>query len=232
MSKGPSAPIGRNCVDGPAATLFSTPGRVEINDLSNEILLQIIRWVGTGSVATMGLRNPRHLLSLALCSRRFYNLTEPVLYSGFTQSIYAPKSDENFLLYLRRILASPHLARCLKQFRGVARSNDTDSLLPVASELTDPDWTRLRTAIHGASTSDDGAATWIQAVEKGEWNAMVALLLSITPNIEELTFSDWPYQNGDYTYLFRFLDKARKLQGLAKESPFAMSKLRNVSIQY
>lgn len=232
MSTEHHALTGVTCVDGPAATSTSAPGRVGINDLSNEILLQIINRVGNDSVANVVLRNPRHLLSLALCSRRLHKLTEPVLYSGFTQSIYAPKSDKNFLLYLRRILASPHLARCLKQFCGAARLNDTDSLLPVASELTDLDWTRLRRAVHGVSASDDEAATWIQAVEKGEWHALVAVLLSVAPNIEELAFTNWAYQNDDYTYLLLFLDRARTLQDSVEESPFAMSKLRNVSVHY
>ncbi|CAM6089446.1 unnamed protein product [Calypogeia fissa] len=216
-------------VNHSAAICISDPQPGGINDLSDEVLLEIIQRIGDEEGSPW---SSRHLFNLAVCSRRFYKLLEPELYSKFSQSNNEPNGQRHFLLFLKRILARPDLAQSLKRLCAAACSNEAEWLLPVESELGDEDWIRIRKVVNEVSRTEDEAERWITALEVGQWAAVMALLLSVTPNLEELEINEWSYHNGDYENLLEALERARILQDLGKESLFSMSKLRVVSVNY
>ncbi|CAM6088997.1 unnamed protein product [Calypogeia fissa] len=215
-----------------AAMLTSDAEAVGIDDVSDEIVVQIIQRVGAGCRGDDGEWRSRDLFNLAVCSRRFYQLVEPELYSEFVQNTSEIKYERHFLLFLKRILARPDLAQCLKRLWTTACSNKAESLLAVESELAEGDWKRIRKVVNEASRTEDEAARWIRALELGQWAAIMALLLSVTPNLEELEISEWSDHNLYYEHLLEALERARILQDSGKESPFSMSKLRIVSVNY
>ncbi|CAM6112715.1 unnamed protein product [Calypogeia fissa] len=203
---------------------------VGIDDLCDEILLEIIQLVGAERQGDDEWSS-RDLFNLAVCSRRFYQLVEPELYTEFAHSSEL-KHRRYFLLFVKRILARPDLAQCLKRLWAAACSNEAAFLLPVGSELAEEDWKRIRKVVNEASRTEDEAEIWIRALELGRWAAVMALLLSVTPNLEELEIKEWFYHNLDYEHLLEALERARVLQDSGEESPFSMSKLRDVSVNY
>lgn len=86
------------------------PGNLTINDIPDEILLYIIKWVpiyhksdlSIVSYGQLSLRN------LALCSRRFHQLVEPILYERLYHNRHTPQNG------IVVFLARPDLAKRVK----------------------------------------------------------------------------------------------------------------------
>jgi hypothetical protein len=107
---------------GPEANI---PGRVTINDLPSELILNIIKYIpdsinsGEGHVVwpieeDFPRYNSCSLLQLALCSHSLRRLVEPVIYERFHHG--RKTSTKGFLLFLIRILTRPDLGRYVRVF--------------------------------------------------------------------------------------------------------------------
>jgi hypothetical protein len=91
----------------------SNPGRVGINDLSNEMLISIIRWVSINN--NNGRRLAGSLANVALCSRRFNALAEPILYEELKETSYESIDAVYAYLCLKKLSERPDLARSVKR---------------------------------------------------------------------------------------------------------------------
>jgi hypothetical protein len=192
-------------------------GSLGLHDLSNEILINIIEHVV----------HAKYLLSLALCSRRLCELTEPILYAEFQQT-----TDRSLPSFLRRLLARPNLASRTRSFTGTALHYDDDDL--DISTFVEEDWTRVRAAARAASINEAQAGWWIEDAEHGYWDALAALFLSVTPNLEEIKICNWGFnsEEGETSFFDAVLGRAADLQNKAMPSPYAMSNLKDVSLIY
>ena len=197
-----------------------------LEDLPNELLNKIIRQVQSTDIDNYKdtvTRLQDSVYVLAQCSSRFHDLALPVLYNrvyiGETKSL--PK-------FLCRILARPDLARSLRAFEGVLLASEGDM-----SSITDIDYSRISNAIRVASRSDDEAESWFQSIRDGNWDAMIALVLSIVPNIQELSLINWWYSGDDRLSLYTptILQRAFDLQNQVEVPPLAMVALREIKLR-
>ena len=119
-------------------------------------------------------------------------------------------------------MVRPDLARCLRAFEGELSAASSNM-----SCVTDIDYGRINTAVRVASRSDEEADKWIHFIKKGVWDAMIALLLSVVPNIEELGLSTI-LDGRDPSLTNMMLNRAFDLQNQAEVFPLAMAALRKV----
>lgn len=107
--------------------------------LPNEVLAQVFLQVD----------DPSTLYDLALCSRRIHEIVEPVLYS-----VFRDVEGHDLALFLRTILAKPHLRKHVRTFDSCdgryyffrvtgAQMHDTEPLFSM-DIFGQEDWSRLR----------------------------------------------------------------------------------------
>ena len=206
--------------------------KLSLEDLPNEILLIIIRQVRHEEISAYEetrVLPSTSLLSLMQCSSFFHNLAIPVLY---THVIF--QGNKHLPMFICRILARPDIARCLRTFKGELCeedleddvSSDLDAEADM-SQITDIDRVRISTAVNATGRSTQ----WIENIEDGQWDALIALFLSIVPNIKELILEGWWHRITRTSLLVTAMlgcTDDRQLQ--AKMSPSAMSSLRRVSL--
>ncbi|OBT84025.1 hypothetical protein VE02_07094 [Pseudogymnoascus sp. 03VT05] len=220
------------------------PGRVTINDLPSELLLNIIRYIpdsinsGEGHVVwpiqeDFPRYNSRSLLQLALCSHYFHELTDPILYERFHHG--TKTSTKGFLLFLKRILSRPDLGRSVRIFHmdgteapglGVIIEEDYEDKYSTYKEdydgyydsdfdlscFTAEDLKDVRKKIAEASTTTLECYEWAMAVEKGDLNALIAPILTLTPNLQVLDIDMWTRPDSVPPILTRMLAQAGQLQ--------------------
>ncbi|KAH6668981.1 hypothetical protein B0J14DRAFT_154060 [Halenospora varia] len=223
-----------------------------LNLLSDELLLQIIEYVGCstefseyGGIAQHG---PKQLQKLASCSRRLHKITLPVLYSHYRehQEHTDTATKENCLqLFLCQILEKPELANYVQVYHGLARDNqdfddnvvdedywhDDDSL--DMSSLEEKHWEAISDLLDMVTNHDvDEAAKWGLAIKRGSWDATTAFLLSILPNLEELEFEGYSYTDAVYPYIMRVLSRAKSKQERGDSGRGSLHKLSRVALEY
>ncbi|OBT70973.1 hypothetical protein VF21_10044 [Pseudogymnoascus sp. 05NY08] len=240
------------------------PGRVTINDLPSELLLNIIKHIpdsinsGEGHVVWPIQEDfPRYnscsLLQLALCSHSLHRLVEPVIYERFHHGY---TSTKGFLLFLVRILARPDLGRYVRVFHvdstrapglGTIMEDSYDDPRHEYREDHDgryhsdfdlsyfsaEDLGAVRKKIAEASKTTQEAYEWIISVEKGDLNALIALILALTPNLQVLDIDMWIRPDSAPPILPRMLAQAGKLQRERQLGhPFALWGLKKVVVRY
>ena len=196
-----------------------------IRHLPNEVLHQIIQLIlpididcYCRSFFSLGTRN---ILNVARCSSHFRDLALPILY---TNSIF--NSAENLPTFIYSILARPDLVRCLRRFSAWSQDWSADM-----SRITDTNQIRLNAAIRVASRSDADAEKWIKSIKSGNWDAMIALILSIVPNIEVLHLVNYTGVNDQVgPFIPTIFRNAMNLQNQAEVAPFAMEYLHHISL--
>lgn len=210
----------------PSASSISQKRPPSLLDFSNEILISIIQYVNSGSHDSDGdyvmPRGSRNLLALALCSRHIYELAEPVLYSAFRQS-----GNQALPSFLCRILERSDLARRVKLFYGASIPDYLDM-----SGLKDQDWSRIRKACREAFSPNLGiefVEIWTSAIGYGSPDATTALVLCLTPNLEELQFRDYAI---GYEFIHLFVDRAAEFQIRSELSSFSLPNLKSVSLDF
>ena len=197
-----------------------------LEDLPNEILDRIIENVDTDA--------NDDLLNLARCSSRFHRLAEPILYTDvLIRDNILHGSSPGSLPFLCRILARPDLARRVRFFHGAANDPKFSGDHLDTSGLTETDRMRICTAVRATSCSEQSTQEWIESVAWGSWDSIMALILSVVPNLEELNFEDWGHSNDAYPFITQFFDRAANLQERALlASPFSLRNLRRISLVY
>ncbi|KFZ09383.1 hypothetical protein V502_08788 [Pseudogymnoascus sp. VKM F-4520 (FW-2644)] len=199
--------------------------------------------------------NSCFLLQLALCSRRLHHLVEPVLYERFHHG--AMTSGKGLQLFLLRILARPDLGRCVKIFHvddtrapilGFIFSDDEDDNTYTFTEecvdLYETDFEDvicftaegLEAAgrkITEASTTTQESSEWVAGVEKRDLNAMIALILTLTPNLQVLDIDMWTRPDSVPAILTRMLGLVGQLQRERQRgNPLALWGLKKVVVRY
>lgn len=121
----------------------------------------------------------------------------------------------------------------MRSFHGIACGSEyADESLDMSS-LTNADRVLIQKAVLTASEGNEQAVDWFKAVEDGTWDSIMALILSLTPNIEELEFEGWNDNNDQYPFLIRAFERARNLQGQASlESQYSLRNLHKILIAY
>ncbi|OBT62716.1 hypothetical protein VE03_07079 [Pseudogymnoascus sp. 23342-1-I1] len=231
-------------------------GRVTINDLPSELIVRISKYIPDSIISGKDFPryNSRSLLQLALCSRRFYRLVEPVIYERFHHG--AETSTKGFLMFLVRILARPDLGRCVRVFcvdgtkapgLGIIMEDDHDEMCHIYMEFchghydsdfdvsyfTVEDLKAVRKKIAEASTTTLECYEWAAGVEKGDLNAMIALILTLAPNLQVLDIDTWTRPDSVPPILTRMLAQAGQLQRERQlGQPFALWRLKKVVVRY
>lgn len=96
------------------------------------------------------------------------------------------------------------------------------------------EWVRIRAAIN--DLEPDGVKTSLWDIEGGSWEAMMALVLSLLPNLEELDLESWaPY--GDqlpsfWSFLSRAADFQHGVQGSLPSPPSSLVHLDRVNLDF
>lgn len=216
----------------PAETPPVNP-RVSLYDLSNEILIKIIGYIPLQIQLKRATRpyGDRPLMLAMLCSKRLHKLTEIVLYSHYLEEFTGNQNSAP--LFLKTILARPDLAARVRRYHGWATDNQHhDNHLDVQS-FGEKEWEKIKLRIKEASQDAEEASVWLKAIEEGDWEAITALILSITPNIQDLKFKGWSYTNDVYPNLLRYFSRARLLQEQGDLiNPLSMSQLKRVRKDY
>ncbi|RDL37407.1 uncharacterized protein BP5553_04840 [Venustampulla echinocandica] len=210
-----------------------------LTSLSDEILIAIAEYVGcdTGGVEpryqTKGIapQGPKNVYNLSLCSRRLRHITLPLVYSHIrSDNVCYDGITEPLVSFLCKILAAPEIAGWVQVFHG-AVMEEADGLLNL-SQVTDEDWARIRSAVDAASESGSQGQGWLRGIESGLWDAIVTLVLSRLPNLEELEFENWTCGFDYFPILARYVARAAELQQCGETSTESMLKLRRVALYF
>lgn len=138
---------------------------------------------------------------------------EPFLYSHFTESIPNDKAPQ---LLLRTLLSRTDLAVRVKSYTGNHYDDHMDLFC-----FGEQDWPKVKARIEEVSKNAAEAAEWLKCVGAGDWEAITALTLTLTPNIQDLGFEHWNYTNEGYPTLLRVI-----------ENPLSLKNVRRVSQGY
>lgn len=186
----------------------------EYRGLSDELLVEIFQFASI-EVYDGGQQlvdTSKWLVGVMLCSRRMHRLAEPILYTQFNDS------GNRLPKFLARILIRTDLAHRVRIYHGSAISTGAGGkeLLLDVSDLVEDDWERIRTAVHRAGNHAD----WYAGLQRGNWDAMTALMFHLLPKIQKLEFSSWSYTNRKYSFICAALERP------------LLGNLKNVCIKY
>jgi hypothetical protein len=212
------------------------PKRTSLNDLSNELLIDIIRHISTDVQFTPGRRErpwgQRPLFLFLFTSKRLYQLTEPVLYHRFVEEFMG--NPRALQLFLKRIILRPDLSKLVRVYHGCASdSQHHDNRMDVVCLKEEPIWTPINERVAQISENADEAKEWMQSIERGNWEAITALTLSLIPNLQELEFQGWSYTEEVYPVLLRFLSRVRDRQiDGSLDTTLSLRNLRKITLEY
>ncbi|KFY32815.1 hypothetical protein V495_08704 [Pseudogymnoascus sp. VKM F-4514 (FW-929)] len=214
----------------PTAEFTWVPGSVTINDLPDELIISIARFITLDTNAAARdmpeiCANNLTLLSLALCSHRFHGLVEPVLHERFHDG--GGGMDEHVEKFLLRILERPDLARSLRfiQWQKILSYSLDVNLFGVEG------WKVARDRIMELYESPTERDAWDENVEEVGLEAIVALLFVLAPNLEEIVLHACEPIGSGPPVLKWMSAQIRRLQ-LQKQvdNPAALWKLRSVNV--
>jgi hypothetical protein len=218
-----------------------------LTDLADELLVSIAEFINLYIEAPSAEREPQNfsgsLLNFALVSKRLCRICEPVLYSNVQQSASKP-----LFPVLRTILTRPDLAHHVRVFQSSAieirqipahpgismsfRANDSWKPLVVAAvhsvKLKNNEYFPTDHELHLGETE---ATRWVKDVERGSWNATVALTIAYLPSIEIIRLAEWSNKLEERcSYIVKMMKRARILQTQRIRIPMALFNLRTVSL--
>jgi hypothetical protein len=214
---------------------MATP-HTNLGSLSNELIINIIRYISSADEVEVtglsGTYSQRHLFHFSLCSKRLYSLTEPILYHRFVEGSQA--NPTALQLFLRRIIVRPDLANRVQVYHGTGKDKSyPDELLDITYLKEEPIWTEIQKRVGQISENAEEAKEWIKSIGEGDWDAITALTLSLTRNIQDLIFRGWNYKDEVYPILLQYLSRARTAQSDGRlDNPFSLRHLRKVTLEY
>lgn len=166
-----------------------------LNDLPDELLEQIARNLDTYTTRREILNGPNegrssalHAYNFCLVSRKFYRIGKPFLYSIFVND-NDPTSLRNGV---SRLIRTPEL---LSYVRAVVIGELRDSSV---TDEENEGVQELRAACTEVSDkfnalSEKERSSWLQNLERLDYEAQIALLLALSPNLEtvDLTYGNF-----------------------------------------
>lgn len=149
------------------------------------------------------------LVALSRVSKHFNALTAPYLYSNFIQT--EQSSRKKLLLFLRTILATPHLGRYVKTY--TSESCDPRPPLVNMRDVGGPsDIVNFKKAIRNYAIHPHAPDyKWISDALAAKWDALVAILLCVLPNLHTITLQQY-YSRDGYPYIEAVLKRAAAWQ--------------------
>ncbi|TEY37467.1 hypothetical protein BOTCAL_0515g00070 [Botryotinia calthae] len=193
----------------------TTNSNFPITHLPTDILLALFRVIPS----------PQTLSALSLCSRQFHHYITPYLYSHF---LHLGDTCTSLPHFLHTILHNPHYALYTKTFTcNALLGYRTDISI---SNFSPSDLTLLKSRLQSIYTLENGSRSpffgsyitsqWYNFILQGNWDAIVALILCLLPNLQSLNIinhaSGCPY---GYPYLETVLNRAAKLQNQRLRDP-------------
>jgi hypothetical protein len=182
--------------------------RMSFDSLSAEIALEIL---------SLAMRTD--LQNLSLCSRRLYNLTQPLLYETFQQT-----GIDAIPNLIRSIIEKPHLAGYIKHLDFTLLTQHEESIDIDVSFISPEDRVFVRSQLRESSLKDfckTGIYNRIMS-SKDNWEALLALLLILcAANLESIIFRCQTYEP---KYILDILNLAAH-----KKQPY-FTKLRRVTL--
>ncbi|KAF4982273.1 hypothetical protein FZEAL_2059 [Fusarium zealandicum] len=154
------------------------------------------------------------LATLSMASKGFRRLAEPLVYSTirltWTLQLHPPITQ-----LLRTLLERPELSSYIRsiEFAGDGFINDTDGTDEDAEWLDEPETlpgttalplNKLSDAVRKTQVSQTTADLWMDKIQSGEADAVVAVLVSLLPNLERLSLStNWTSETRFLGIMFR-----------------------------
>ena len=114
-----------------------------------------------------------------MANETYHLVTEPILYRHFPATRCRDQRDAQ--IFLCRILARPDLAlrvRSLELLNFTDKIDDEGATYPMSR----PDLKRIKEAIE--VLSPDTPKKWLKHIQSGDWDCIVALILTLIPNLE------------------------------------------------
>lgn len=186
-----------------------------ITHLPTDILLTLFRLIPS----------PQTLSALSLCSRQFHHYITPYLYSHF---LHLGDTCTSLPHFLHTILHNPRYALYTKTFTcNALLGYKTDISI---SKFSPSDLDLLKSRLKSIYILEDGsrspffgthiASQWYNFILQGNWDAIVASILCLLPNLQSLNIinhaSGCPY---GYPYLETVLNRAATLQNQRLRDP-------------
>lgn len=203
--------------DFPSPSQHPSQNSLGLLACSNEILIDIIHYI----------LHADSLYSLALCSRRLRSITEPILYAHFK-----PHGSKSLPAFLCTLLARPDLASRVNVIAAGAWGTLHEE--PDISGFTYDDWARVRKTVGAASVDEEQRTAWIKGIEKGNWHALAAICLWVTPNLKELEFESLGHiwGKGQLRFIKPILERAADMQDKGQRSLNSLANLKSVNLSY
>lgn len=153
---------------------------MSLDQLSDELILEIAKQLER--IYYGRHYGNRSLKSLVLCSRRLNNIVSPLLYRTFTQVWNKLAALPNLL---RLVMEKPRVGSEVKKL--VLRENNDDGDDPLDMPGYSPaDFERCQTAMNSFDSLLIDKSEWMAAMGRGNWDAVVSLLLFFLPSLEEI----------------------------------------------
>jgi hypothetical protein len=150
---------------------------MSLSALSDELLLEITRWVATDDYIPgyefVARQRTKFLRPLALCSRRLHRIANPILYQTLAQT-----GGQALPAFLRLLESRPERGAYVKAFVVSDHSEEERMDMKDFSRLN------LDTLGVGLKLVDYfllKKPRWVSDLEDGNWQAAVALLLLLLP---------------------------------------------------
>ena len=199
-----------------------------LEELPNEIICHIVRLADLERLqkGLLCRPSPNNTLNLMLCSSRLHAVAEPMLHDHV---ILRPL--RSLPLFMYKLIARPAYAKRLQILHATAHGSRS-----VVSGLPPIDNDVVSDAVNQVTHSQEDASKWVNAIQKGVWDAFMALLLVLTPNMREIKLDQWGYtsggQPGDDSFTFDVLKRAAYNQrsGSENSSP-SLRRLRKLSLE-
>ncbi|KAJ3547609.1 hypothetical protein NM208_g1427 [Fusarium decemcellulare] len=158
-------------------------------------------------LATIEYLAPSDLAILSRASQGLHRLVEPLLYSAIELS-WTLQCHPPVTQLLRTLLEKPELSSHVRRLdlsgHGFADESDVwdrpDALPSIAPLPND----KLSEAVKNIQVSDTTADLWVDNVQSGASDAVVAVLISLMPNLERLSLSaNWTSETHFLGIMFR-----------------------------
>ena len=193
---------------------------LHLENLPNEVLSSIIRFADLE-------RRPsqNNAFNLMLCSSCFHALAEPILYDHVV--LHSLRSLPPFVC---KLLARPAYAKRLQLVCATAHSDELNTF-----SLSSADRNGISVAINQVTHSQEDASKWLSGIKNRAWDAFMALLLVLAPNIREIQLDQWGGsrlgRSDNYPFIFEVVKRVAVDQRCGENSPLALRRFQKLSLK-
>lgn len=196
--------------------------------LSDELLLEIAQWVNTSGYipeySSFTEPGTKFLASLILCSHRLNKIATPVLYRTFIQT----KSGA-LPAFLRTLSEKPKMGALVKKIIVYQVGEEEDGM--DMGEFSREDLERIGLGQDVLEYFETSRPDWINDLERGNWQAVFALLLLVLPSLEEIVIASYDPGFMGNDYIETALEYAAHQQRIS-HAPHSLRSLKTVTMAY